>query len=93
MRCNAARNNDSAPICKYNYNGQGYEYQIVSGPVFILVFTVMGIVVSIFADTFFKYRTFVLAGSLVLWSLMTFLTGFVTEYWQLAIFRFGLGIG
>lgn len=53
----------------------------------------MGIVVSIFADAFFKYRTFVLAGSLVLWSLMTFLTGFATQYWQLVIFRFGLGIG
>jgi len=53
----------------------------------------MGIIVSMFADKFNKYRTYILAASLAFWSLMTFLSGFVTEYWQLALLRFGLGLG
>lgn len=90
--CNNATR-DGIEICHFTYNGQGYEYQIIAGPVFILVFTVMGIVVSTFADSFSKYRTYILAASLAFWSLMTFLSGFVNSYWQLAVLRFGLGIG
>lgn len=91
--CNAATNGNGTRICEYNYNGQGISYQIIAGPVFILVFTIAGIVVSIFADRFHNYRTFILAGSLAFWSLMTLLSGFSSEYWQLALFRFGLGLG
>lgn len=32
-------------------------------------------------------------GCIILWSLMTLLTGFVNSYWQLSLLRFGLGIG
>lgn len=92
--CNSVLSNiTNERICKYDYNGQGIEYQLVSGPVFNLVFTSTGIIISIFADKFRKKRVFILAGCLVLWSTTTLLTGFVTEFWQLALFRFGLGIG
>lgn len=80
-------------FCAYDYNGQGIEFQILSGPVFNLVYTCTGILVSIFADNFKNKRVFILAGSLVLWSIATFFSGFATSYCQLAIFRFLLGIG
>ncbi len=31
--------------------------------------------------------------SLIFWSLCTLLSGFVTSYWQLALLRFGVGLG
>ncbi|XP_052789670.1 protein spinster homolog 1-like [Mya arenaria] len=77
--------------CKWDYNGQGFEYQIVAGPVFIVIYTFAGIFISFAAD---KYNRKVMLGAcLILWSVMTLLTGFIKEYWQLVLLRFGLGFG
>ena len=77
--------------CKWDYNGQGFEYQIVAGPVFIVIYTFAGIFISFAAD---KYnRKVLLASCLMFWSAMTLLTGFIKEYWQLVLLRFGLGFG
>ena len=77
--------------CKWDYNGQGLEYQLVAGPVFILIYTFAGIFISFAAD---KYnRKIMLASCLIFWSAMTLLTGFVNSYWQIVILRFGLGLG
>lgn len=92
--CEAAFDNETnRRICKFDFNGQGFEYQIVSGPVFNLVFTCTGVIISIFADKFQSRRVFILAGCLVWWSLATIATGSVMHFWQLAIFRLALGIG
>ena len=40
-----------------------------------------------------SYLQVLLGVSLMFWSLCTLLSGFVTSYWQLAILRFGLGLG
>ena len=78
-------------VCKWDYNGQGIEYQLIAGPVFIVIYTFAGIFISFAAD---KYnRKMMLAGCLIWWSVMTLLTGFVNKYWQLALLRFGLGLG
>lgn len=66
---------------------------MVSGPVFNIVFTSTGVLISIFADNFRNRRVLILSVCLVFWSLTTMLTGFVNHFWQLAVFRFGLGIG
>ncbi|KAL3872099.1 hypothetical protein ACJMK2_040053 [Sinanodonta woodiana] len=78
-------------VCEWNYNGQGLEYQIVAGPVFILIYTFAGIFIGFLADRY--NRKILLASCLIFWSAMTLLTGFVKEYWQLVILRFGLGFG
>ncbi|XP_013388870.1 protein spinster homolog 1 [Lingula anatina] len=78
-------------LCKWDYNGQGFEYQIVAGPVFILIYTFTGIFLGFAADQY--NRKNLLAFCLMFWSLMTLLTGFVKEYWQLVLLRFGLGFG
>lgn len=91
FRCGNITNVNDTDVCKWDYNGQGLQYQIVAGPVFILVYTFMGIAVGFMADIY--SRKVMLAIALIWWSVMTILTGFVQEYWQLVILRFGLGLG
>nr|KAG5712463.1 hypothetical protein BaRGS_011437 [Batillaria attramentaria] len=67
------------------------EYQLLAGPVFILIYTFAGIPVSFAADIY--NRKNFLALSLTFWSVMTILTGLVREYWQLVVLRFLLGFG
>lgn len=43
---------DGTPYCEYDYNGLGLEYQLLAGPVFILVFTVVGVILGIAADKY-----------------------------------------
>ena len=75
----------------WDYNGQGLEYQILAGPVFILVYTFAGIFISFAADMY--NRKNLLAVCLIFWSVATILTGLVKEYWQLVLLRFLLGFG
>lgn len=42
---------------------------------------------------FFTYFQVLLGVSLIFWSVCTLLSGFVTSYWQLALLRFGVGLG
>lgn len=86
-------NGTSERVCEYNYNGQGFEYQIVAGPAFILVFTFTGIILSLFADRFRHRRVLILTICLVWWSTSTVLMGLIKSYWQLVVLRFSLGIG
>jgi MFS family permease len=90
--CESLINNlTNKTACSYNFNGQGNEYQAVAGPVFILVYTFMGIFISYFADKFQHRRVLILSACLFFWSVMTLLTGFIDSYWQLVLLRFGLG--
>nr|CAH0100929.1 unnamed protein product [Daphnia galeata] len=77
--------------CKWDYSGQGFDYQILAGPIFILIYTFAAIPVGIAADLY--NRKVLLGISLIFWSVCTLLSGFVTSYWQLALLRFGLGLG
>ena len=83
--------NGTHGVCKWDHNGQGLQYEILAGPVFIVVYTLAGIPISILAD--FSNRCNLLLAGLTLWSAMTLLTGFVRRYWQLVVTRFLLGIG
>ncbi|MGH0135867.1 UNVERIFIED_CONTAM: hypothetical protein FKN15_058972 [Acipenser sinensis] len=89
--CYSLLNANGTPYCKWDYNGNGWEYQIMAGPIFILIYTFMGIFIGFLADA--ANRKNLLAVSLFFWSLMTFLMGFAQEYWHLVLLRFGQGIG
>jgi len=39
-------------VCKWDYTGQGFDYQILAGPVFILIYTFAGIPISMAADAY-----------------------------------------
>jgi hypothetical protein len=38
--------------CKWDYSGQGFDYQILAGPIFILIYTFAAIPVGIAADLY-----------------------------------------
>lgn len=78
-------------VCVWDYDGTGSDYQILAGPVFILIYTVSGIPLGFCAGVFHRRNLIVFC--LLLWSAMTLLTGFATKYWHLVVTRFVLGIG
>lgn len=91
FRCDSIQDPNGSYVCTWDYTGQGIEYQIVAGPVFILVYTFFGIFIGFAADLY--NRKVILGISLLTWSVMTLLTGFINSYWQLVVLRFGLGLG
>ncbi len=63
----------------------------LTGPVFALFYTVIGIPVGMLADRFNRVRIVSVASAL--WSLFTAACGFATSFLTLAIPRMGVGIG
>nr|XP_054770059.1 protein spinster homolog 1-like [Lytechinus pictus] len=90
-QCNSYLGPNNTEVCYYDRTGGGFQYQILAGPIFIVIYTFAGIGLGYLADI--TNRKFLLAICLAFWSLMTLLTGFATEYWHLVILRFGLGFG
>ncbi|XP_037076088.1 protein spinster homolog 1-like isoform X2 [Pollicipes pollicipes] len=89
--CAVRKDADGVFGCKWDYTGTGTQYNLLAGPVFILIYTFAGIPVGIAADLY--NRKILLAVACIIWSTCTFLTGFAKEYWQLAVLRFGIGFG
>ena len=63
----------------------------LSGTIFALFYTVLGVPIARFADQ--TVRRNIVAGSLAFWSLMTTLSGFATGFMHLILARIGLGVG
>ncbi len=51
-RCLTATNPNatSAAGCEFLYNGQGIEYQVLAGPVYVVVATVSGVIFGALSD-------------------------------------------
>ena len=78
--------------CSWGYLPTGIKYQVLAGPAFILIFAFSSLPMGFLASIRSLRRTFVLSACVCLWSLMTLLTGSVTQYWEIVLARFGLGI-
>ena len=89
--CLTLENQDGDNVCSWIYNGQGYMYDLLVGPVFTVTYTLAGLILGLAAD--FYNRKNLLVACLIVWSLATVLSGAVTAYWQLALLRLILGIG
>ncbi|MEG9862158.1 MAG: MFS transporter [Parvularculales bacterium] len=63
----------------------------LSGIAFAIFYATLGIPIAMLADRYNRRRIITL--SLSLFSLMTAVCGFVTNFWQLAVARIGVGIG
>jgi MFS family permease len=61
------------------------------GTSFILLYAVVGLPLGRLADR--SRRTWVLAAGVGLWSILTFASGFATNFWTLAVLRLGVGVG
>ncbi len=63
----------------------------LTGFAFAIFYATLGIPIAMLADRW--NRRNILALSLGLWSTMTALSGFATQFWHLALARIGVGIG
>lgn len=61
------------------------------GTAFTLLYALVGVPLGRWADT--GRRTRILAAGVLLWSLMTTLSGYAWGFWSLFVFRLGVGIG
>ncbi|CAG9805715.1 unnamed protein product [Chironomus riparius] len=87
----AAININGSSYCEWDYNGLGIEYQLLAGPVFILVFTIVGVVFGILGD---KYnRSMMLYMCTLLFGVAIILQGSVQNYWQLILLRMVMAAG
>jgi predicted MFS family arabinose efflux permease len=76
---------------KAEFNLSDAQLGLLTGFLFAVVYTVIGIPVARIADSTNRKNT--VGVSLTVWSLFTALSGLVTNYWQLAAARMGVGIG
>lgn len=84
-------NHEGVNYCEWNYNGLGLDYQLLAGPSFILVFTIMGIVLGIVADKFNRVR--LLSFCTLVFAVAIILQGTVEQYWQLIVLRMIMAAG
>ena len=67
------------------------QFGAIGGLAFALLYSVLGIPLALLADK--TSRSGVIAGALAFWSAFTALCGTAHGYWQLFLFRLGVGIG
>lgn len=67
------------------------EFGAIAGLAFAILYSVMGVPLAMLADRTSRSR--VIAGALVTWSAFTALCGAAANFWQLFIFRLGVGVG
>jgi len=79
------------PQIQVEFHLSDTELGFLSGTAFAVVYAVLGVPLAILADRI--NRRNLVAVSLTLFSLMTVLCGFVTQFWHLLAARFGTGIG
>lgn len=76
---------------KHDLHLSDTEIGLATGAIFTLVYASFGIPMSRIADRY--GRKAVICGSLMAWSLITGLNGFVANFWQFAFARGGVALG
>ncbi|KAI4454985.1 spinster [Holotrichia oblita] len=84
-------NTNDTQYCEWTYNGLGIDYQILAGPSFIAVFTVVGVILGFAADKYNRVR--MLTVCTVIFGIAIIICGSVTEYWQLVLLRMIMAAG
>ena len=79
------------PAIKADLHLTDTEFGAIGGLAFALLYSVLGIPLAYLADR--TSRSGVVAGALAVWSGFTALCGLATGYWQLFLFRLGVGVG
>lgn len=77
--------------CEWNYNGLGLDYQLLAGPSFILVFTIVGVLMGVLADKYNRVR--MLSICTIVFAVAIILQGSVTKYWHLVVLRMIMAAG
>lgn len=69
----------------------GIDYQILAGPSFMAVFTVMGVILGFAADKYNRVR--MLTVCTAVFGIAIILCGTVKEFWQLVVLRMIMAAG
>lgn len=77
--------------CEWTYNGLGIDYQLLAGPSYILVFTVLGVVLGVLADRYNRVQ--MLTVCTLIFAAAIFFQGSVGSYWQLIVLRMIMAAG
>lgn len=99
MQCSAIMNETACEVlthngtgyCEWDYNGLGIDYQLLAGPSFILVFTIVGIVMGVLADKYNRVK--MLCVCTIVFAVAIVLQGSVTKYWHLVVLRMIMAAG
>ncbi len=67
------------------------EFGVIGGIAFALLYSILGVPLAMLADS--TRRSWVIAGSLAVWSAFTALCGTATNFLQLFLYRLGVGVG
>ena len=67
------------------------QFGLLTGLSFALFYAAVGVPIAVLADR--THRVRLVAGACMIWSLFTGACGFTSSFWQLALARFGVGIG
>ena len=67
------------------------EFGLLSGPAFAIFYVVFGIPIARLSER--SNRVTIISICISLWSIMTALCGVAGVFWQLALFRMGVGVG
>ncbi|XP_077986193.1 uncharacterized protein LOC144440682 [Glandiceps talaboti] len=78
--------------CEWYYTGTGYEYQLLAGPLFNVIFSFTGVPVGLILERNRNNRKNVIALCSILWSLMVVFGGLATHYWHLAVTRLAIAL-
>ena len=78
--------------CEWGHTTTGIEYEVLAGPAFTLVFTMVALPLGMLAGSTRVNRKMTIAVCVVLWSAMTLASSFTHSFWQLLLTRIGLGI-
>jgi MFS family permease len=68
------------------------EFSLLTGLAFALLYSVAGVPIARIADRGIS-RSRIVGLGIIVWSLMTAISGFAQEYWELFLARVGVGIG
>jgi predicted MFS family arabinose efflux permease len=79
------------PQIKAEFHVSNTLIGLLGGPVFALMYATLGIPIAVLADR--VNRRNLIAASLAIFSLMTVVSAFAAQFWQLMLARFGTGIG
>lgn len=80
-----------APAIKADLHLSDTEFGAIGGLAFAILYSALGIPLAFLADR--TSRSAVVAGSFAVWSAFTALCGTAAGYWQLFLFRMGVGVG
>lgn len=79
------------PAIQKDFGLTDFQLGALGGLYFALFYTILGIPIAALADRY--NRVWIVSISLAFWSAMTAACGLANNYWQLALARFGVGVG